>query len=79
MNQPVWGGMSGRCGDSETIMSPIISPDLDSGKALATLPKFVRNCRLLCQAVRTQNHALNRQTRSRINTGQEITLENRGS
>ena len=34
--------------------SPIIRPDLDSGTTPSTLPKFVRNCRLLCQASRAR-------------------------
>jgi prenyltransferase beta subunit len=34
--------------------SPILSPDLESGSAHLTLPKFVRNCRHLSQAIRTR-------------------------
>src|SRR5438132_3473475 len=34
--------------------SPIFNPDLESGSLLATLPKFVRNCRLLCMAIQAQ-------------------------
>jgi len=34
--------------------SPVFSPDLDSGNPMPTLPKFVRNCRLLRQASRAR-------------------------
>src|SRR5713226_7405490 len=34
--------------------SPNSCPELESGNAHLTLPKFVRNCRLLCQAIQAR-------------------------
>jgi hypothetical protein len=59
--------------------SPITYPDRDSATPPGTLPKFVRNCPLLSQSIRTQNCALNRQTRPESTPARKRFLENRGS